>query len=180
MSIERLKTGDITAFNNIYYSYWLTVFNIAHNRIQNRQQAEDLVQDVFFRLWSKRENLQVVNFESYLKMAIHYEVINFVTRKKDVFSFYEPLEALLMETDTPEGQLIAKELLELVYAYAAMLPEKRKQIFLLHIKSKLSTADIATALEISQKTVQNQLGTALHGLRIHITPVLVSIIILRY
>jgi RNA polymerase sigma-70 factor (ECF subfamily) len=63
-----------------------------------------------------------------------------------------------------------------VYSYADTLPDKRKEIFLLHIKNKLSTKEIAAMLGISQKTVQNQLRTAQIGLRPHIATILALLI----
>lgn len=177
--LQLLQSGDREAFDAIYRRYWLGLLDAAYYRLQNRQQAEDLVQDVFFGLWSKREKLAVHNLGAYLRTAVHYQVINFVTRHKEAHHFYAPFEALLMESDTPEGQLIAKELWELIYAYADTLPGKRKAVFLLHIQSKLSTAEIAGELQVSRKTVQNHLGTALQGLKTQLAPVLAAILLTR-
>ena len=71
--------------------------------------------------------------------------------------------------------LLEKELLDLVQSYINSLPEKRKQIFLLHIKDNLSTKEIAERLNISQKTVQNQLGTSMQGLHTRIAPIIIAI-----
>jgi RNA polymerase sigma-70 factor (ECF subfamily) len=68
---------------------------------------------------------------------------------------------------------------ELVYRYADTLPVKKRQIFLLHVRNKLSTREIAGELQISQKTVQNQLGSALQGLKTNLAPVVLVILSTR-
>ena len=169
--LDRLCQGDREAFEVIYRKYVRELYQAAYKRLENREQSEDLVQDVFYRLWNRREQLRVDNLGAYLHTAVRYEILNYVTRRKAPESFYAPFEALLLEApDTPENHLLAKELLELVYKYADTLPEKRKQVFLLHVKSKLSVEEIAEALNVSTKTVYNHLGTAMNGLRTHIAP----------
>lgn len=168
--LDRLSQGDRDAFEVIYRKYVRELYQAAYKRLENREQSEDLVQDVFYRLWNRREQLQVDNLGAYLHTAVRYEILNHVTRHKTPTAFYAPFEAILTDADTPENQLIAKELLELVYKYAETLPEKRKQVFLLHIKGKLSVNEIADELNITPKTVHNHLGTAMNGLRTHIAP----------
>jgi RNA polymerase sigma-70 factor (ECF subfamily) len=166
----RLSEGDRQAFEVIYRRYVRELYQAAYKRLENRELVEDLVQDVFFRLWNRRSSLQVDNLGAYLHTAVRYEVLNYITRHKAPSSFYEPFETILLDPATPEDRLIEKELLALVYKYADTLPEKRKQVFLLHIKDKLSVAEIADELNISSKTVYNHLGTAMNGLRTHIAP----------
>lgn len=168
--LVRLSEGDRQAFEVIYRRYVRELYQAACKRLESRELVEDLVQDVFFRLWNRREQLRVDNLGAYLHTAVRYEILNYVTRNKAPLSFYAPFESLLMDSDTPENRLIAKELMELVYKYAETLPEKRKQVFLLHIRDKLSAGEIAGELNISSKTVHNHLGTAMNGLRAHIAP----------
>ena len=170
--VERLSVGDRLAYETIYRSHVHGLYEAAFKRLGDRAVSEDLVHDVFLRLWHKREQLQITNLSAYLYTAVRYEVLNYVTRHKEPLSFYTHFESLFLETDTPEQRLVTRELLDLVYKYAETLPAKRKQIFLLHIKNRLTTRQIADELGISQKTVQNQLGTALNDLRPHIMPIL--------
>jgi RNA polymerase sigma-70 factor (family 1) len=177
--VERLKAGERGAFEAIYNKYWKQLYDIACKRLGDRDQTEDVLQDVFARLWTRRETLDINNLGAYLASAVRYEVIHYINRNKNALYFYQPFEEVLMEMDSPDGRLIAKEMLELVYKYADTLPEKRKKIFLLHVQNKLSTREIADELGISRKTVQNQLGTALQGLRTNLTPVIAVIIATR-
>ncbi|MES1249238.1 MAG: sigma-70 family RNA polymerase sigma factor, partial [Chitinophaga rupis] len=175
--LERLSKGDSSAYETIYRRYVYSLYVAAFRRLNDRQRSEDLVQDVFFRVWNKREEMaQVENLAAYLHTAVRYEVLKLVTRRKGPLYFFEPFESMMMGSEAPDSRLMAKELFDLVYKYADTLPKKRKQIFLLHVTNRLSTREIADTLEISQKTVQNQLGTALNGFRRHVSPVIMMIL----
>lgn len=158
----------------IYRRYVRPLFYAADKRLQDSALAEDMVQDVFLRLWERRATLDIDDLGAYLHTAIRYRVLNHIARKKDPAAFFVHFEQALTDFSTPEHQLVAKQLLDLVYAYAATLPEKRRQVFLLHIRDKLSPAQIAAELDISVKTAYNHLGSAMKGLHTHIIPVLLA------
>jgi RNA polymerase sigma-70 factor (family 1) len=172
----RLQQGDRAAFENIYKRYWPLLYTIAFRRLFDKERAEDVLQEVFARLWVKREGLAIHHLKAYLSGMVRYEVIRLLTRTPAATVFFEPFESLLLEAETPDEKIIAKELYEWVFRYADTLPPKKKEIFLLHIGYKYSTKEIAEKLEISQKTVQNQLGSALQGLRTGLTPLILAIL----
>ncbi len=163
--VQQLSQGDRKAFEIIYSKYWRPLLDAAWKGINDKQTAEDLVQGVFFSLWQKREQLQVHNLEAYLKTAVRYKVLNHVLRTKRTHEFFESFSEIFQERNTPETKFLAKNQLELIHAYAAILPVKRREIFMLYVQSCLSTKEIAETLGLSQKTVQNQLGISLRGLR---------------
>jgi RNA polymerase sigma-70 factor (ECF subfamily) len=173
--LEDIRHGDQSAFDELYRRHWISLYDAAFKRLDNRQQAEDIVQEIFIRIWIRRQELAINNVAAYLHTAVRYKVLSYFSRNKDASNFYEPFEATLTETDTPEQCLIAKELLELVYDFAETLSDRKKQIFLLHIKNKLSTKEIAEVLGITQKSVQNQLGPTLQGLRKGLIPLIIAI-----
>jgi RNA polymerase sigma-70 factor (family 1) len=175
-----LKTSEREAFVAIYNRYWKPLYDRAYRRLADRDQTEDVLQDVFARLWTRREALAIEQLGAYLASAVRYEVLRYLTRNKTALHFYQPFEDMLQEMESPDTRLITRDLLALVYSYAGTLPEKRKRIFLLHIERKLSTREIAESLGVSQKTVQNQLGTALQGLKTHLAPILAAIIASRF
>lgn len=174
--VERLSQGDRHAFEMIYQKYWWPLFNAVHKRVKNREQTEDLVQEVFYKLWRKRADLKIQHLEAYLKTAARYEALNHLARSKISVAFFEPFLNILEERDLPDMQILSKDLLELIHSYAQCLPEKRRQIFLLYFQSMLSTKEIAEALEISQKTVQNQLNAAIKGLKPRIIQFIAGVI----
>ena len=172
-----LQEGHADAFTAIYDRYWKQLCAAALKRLSSREQAEDIVQNIFIRLWTRRDKLMITHLSNYLLIAVRNGVLDYVTRQKVDDSFYAPFDAMLAENESPEASLLAKDLLQLIEAYAETLPAKRKKIFLLYIQHRLSTGEIAEMLDVSRKTVQNQLRTALSGLQPHILPVVLIMII---
>jgi RNA polymerase sigma-70 factor (ECF subfamily) len=167
-----LQTGHMSAFDEIYRRYLPSLYDVVYKRLKCTAYSEDILQEVFARLWLKRESLQIEDLAAYLHTAVRNATINFITRNKEKNVFFEPFETMLSENESTDGKLLEKEMVAFVYAYAETLPEKRRAIFLHHIKDRLTTREIATLLHVSQKTVQNQLATALKGLRSNLTPIL--------
>lgn len=178
--VELLTQGHRQAFETIYRKYWWPLFNAVYKRVKDKQKSEDLVQEVFYKLWRRKEELRIDHLEAYLKTAALYETLNYLSRAKVTCEFFGPFQEILQEKETPDMQLLSKDLLQLIHAYAETLPEKRKQIFLLHIQTRLSTKEIAELLGLSQKTVQNQLGNAMNGLKPRIIPLIAGLIAAHY
>ena len=177
---QQLSEGDRKAFEMIYGKYWRPLLDAAWKGLHDRQAAEDLVQGVFLSLWQKREQLRVNNLEAYLKAAVRYKVLNHVVRTKRTCEFFESFYEIFQEKNTPETTFIAKKLQELIHAYAATLPVKRRRIFMMYIQSRLSIKEIADTLSLSQKTVQNQLSISLQGLRTTGAPGLFCLIAIHF
>jgi RNA polymerase sigma-70 factor (family 1) len=172
--VRLLQAGDRDAFEAIYRRWLPSLYDITYKRLKHKEQTEDVLQEVFARLWARREALRIGDLAAYLHVAVRHETINYITRRKEVWQFYAPFESVLLEADSPDERLLAREMLDLVLAYAETLPPKKREIFLLHVNDKLTTREIADRLGISQKTVQNQLGRALNELRKRLTPVILA------
>jgi RNA polymerase sigma-70 factor (family 1) len=175
-----LQSGEREAFTAIYERYWKHLYDIAYKRLGDRDRTEDVLQDVFARLWTRREEAKIENLGAYLATAVRYEVIRSINRNKSALQFFQPFEETLQELESPDARLLTREMMAAVYAYADTLPEKRRRIFLLHVQDKLSTREIAETVGVTQKTVQNQLGTALQGLKTHLTPIIAVLIATRF
>lgn len=168
----QLSQENRKAFEIIYRKYWRSLLDAAWKGLHDKQAAEDLVQGIFLTLWQNRKQLQIKNLEAYLKTAVRYKVLNYVVRTKRTYEFFQSFYEIFEEKNTPEASFLAKDLMELIHVYAATLPAKRREIFMLYVQSRLSTKEIADNLGLSQKTVQNQLGISLQGLRTRVAPFL--------
>lgn len=166
------------AFEVIYRKYWKGLYVAALKRLNNKEQAEDIVEDIFIRFWEKRACLKVKNLKAYLYTAVRYKVYNYISRDVVSQAFYEPFEAITVHPESADSVIIEKELQQLAEMYIEALPPKRKKIFTLYFDENLSTREIAERLKVSQKTVQNQLGNAINGLRAHVLPPLIGLVIL--
>jgi RNA polymerase sigma-70 factor (ECF subfamily) len=174
--LSQMRNNDRNAFEAIYRQYWNELYNAAYRRLKNTEQAEDIVQEIFIRFWERRSDLQVENLTAYLHTAVRNRVYNYITRNMVKESFYEPFESIAIYTASADTMIIEKELLQLADAYIEALPRKRQRIFALYFNEDLSTAEIAGRLQISKKTVQNQLRIALNGLRTHILPIIFALV----
>ncbi|BAV04541.1 RNA polymerase ECF-type sigma factor [Filimonas lacunae] len=159
------------AFEILYRRLWVEMYDTAYQRLKNDAQAEDIVQDVFTSLWTRRASLNIDNVTGYLHTAVRFKVFNYVQRGA-AHSFLEPFQSLASPANA-DDKLLEKELSALLAAYEAALPDKRRKIFQLYFHERLSTREIADMLDISQKTVQNQLGTTLQDLRAGVLPLLI-------
>jgi len=172
--VTLLQQGSEESFAEIYNRYWVELYDAAYQRLKNKEQVEDIIQDVFVKLWIRRAELNINNAQAYLHTAIRFRVFNYVERDLVNESFFEPFEAMATSGLTADQNVLEKELLDLVQSYIEALPQKRKEIFLLHTRDNLSTKEIAERLNISQKTVQNQLGITMQGLHKKIIPLILA------
>ena len=154
-----LKNGERSAFEEIFNRYWSSLFDAAYKRLKNKDQCKDIIQDVFADLWIRREKVRIENLEAYLHTAIRFQIFKLAARNKISPVFIELFESIASSPYHPDWALEEKELEELAQTWIDSLPEKRRIIFLLHFRENLSTKEIAEQLGITQKTVQNQLGT---------------------
>jgi RNA polymerase sigma factor (sigma-70 family) len=163
--LTRMKSGDQEAFSLLYRRYWKILYDVAFQRLKDSHQSEDIIQDIFVSLWSRRNDVVIENLPAYLHTALRFKIFKYVERDLANRSFYEPMEIILSGGTNADDDLMTKEMIRLVRLFAESLPEKRKEIFNLHLSGVLSTREIADQLHIKQKTVQNQLGRAFDGLR---------------
>lgn len=175
---DLLKQGDEAAFAKIYNLYWIDLYNAAYKRLPEKEKCQDIIQNVFTDLWNRRADLDLQKPLAYLHTAVRFQVLKHISRTPKNSFFIESFESQMISPLQADGQLLEKEVKELIELFIKALPEKRRKIFLLHHFEGLSTAQISTALKISQKTVQNQLTTATHALRLRLTNLFLFIVVL--
>jgi len=165
--IDLLKSGDHTAFIEIYERYWMVLYLHARKMLRNEEEAEDIVQELFSALWLKRESLQLkTTIAAYLYSAIRNRVFNQIEHKKIVTDYQRSLQQFLEEGELVTDDLYReRELAELIEKEIQALPVKMRQVFELSRKQHLSYRDIARQLDISEHTVKSQVSNALKILK---------------
>lgn len=163
--LDLLRQGDEVAFTMIYNRYWDKLFTVAAHKLNNAAEAEEVVQEIFLDLWNRREIVQVHSaLSSYLAVAVKYKVINILAHRN------VKLKAL-MELKRPEADystsnwLSFEELQENLEKLVAKLPGKCRIVFRMSRSEGLTQKQIASALDISEKTVEAHLGKAIRILR---------------
>jgi RNA polymerase sigma-70 factor (family 1) len=162
-----LRRGDRSAYTEIFERYSRVMYVYAKNLVRNKDEAEDLVQDVFASLWDKSSNLELKGpLSSYLYSAVRYRFINLVAKKRVRTDYAQTLQTLIDEGDySTDSYLNEKELVALIEKEVAKLPEKMRKVFELSRNSGLSHNQIAIRLNLSEKTVKNHINHALKILR---------------
>jgi RNA polymerase sigma-70 factor, ECF subfamily len=171
--LEKLIAGDKTAFEALFRKKYLRLRNYAYQITNDINFSEDIVQDLFFKLWSKKELLQKVTcLDSYLRTSVHHGSINYLkefNQKKGIdieSDQYILFESLHLEILTYQRDIASEKELSTAIAKAIeSLPEQCRMVFKLSRNLGLKYNDIAKELNISVKTVEKHISHALQFLR---------------
>ena len=179
--LDLLSKSDELAFAEIYNRFWQKLFAIAYNRLKEIQTAEDIVHDVFISLWANREKFTIELLENYLATAAKYMVLAKIKKKERerVYNNSNSHQVPIFELPI-ESSLYYKYILEMVKSEVEKLPEKCRLIFKYSRNEGMPVKQIAKELNISPKTVENQLYKALKQLKLATKNFLDSFLILFY
>ena len=172
----KLKEGNTDAFDALYEKYWKEIYTAAFRRLQDPAQAKDITQEVFLQLWLKREENNIDNLPAYLFTATKNKVYNWMEKERRFVPVPELLLQLKTSHDQTDAEILRKEFMKAYEALIDTLTQSQQQIFRMRYQQDLSTSEIAELLDITRKTVQNQLGKAIAQLRASL--LLVSLVIL--
>jgi RNA polymerase sigma-70 factor (family 1) len=149
-------------FEKTYTTYWKKLNAFSFTMTQDKDLAQNIVQDVFIDLWERRKNIEIVTIESYLFRAVKNQVFkHYQNNRFDKTIMEDKFEDYIIDNFTSVGP----ELTDLLYTLLDQLPEKRKEVLLMNKIQEMSIDQIAAELEISKQTVKNQLSAALKQLR---------------
>jgi RNA polymerase sigma-70 factor (ECF subfamily) len=171
-----IQKGDEEAFVEIYNRYWRVLLRTAHRILQEKEAAQDVVQNVFISVWMRRSVVNIGNLNAYLQQATRFSVYKAIRERRHDESFYRRLAevAVDMVADDP---LLYKEQQRLLKELVDTLPPDCRQAFLLSREENMTYREIAESLSISEKTVEKRISRSLRVLRAGLTH-LFSIMIL--
>jgi RNA polymerase sigma-19 factor, ECF subfamily len=166
--LSRLRAGDERALEQVFRSHYAGMCAFVRRIVHAPDVAEELVQDVFFKLWSKREQLVEIDaLRTYLFRAARNTALNHLRRRK-LERGWEEREAARGEpaaTESTDDGAASDEVQRAVESAIGRLPPRCREVFLLSREGGLTYGQIAESLEISIKTVETQMGRALKSLR---------------
>lgn len=164
--IYALKDGNLWAYNELFDRYGKRLHRFAIAYLKSTENAEEIVQDVFLKIWNNRKDLSPdKSFESYLFTIAKNGILNTIRKSKSQqaylnFTILHPGKDVLLDEELDFNEL------ERAYSNAVdQLSPRRKEIFLLSRVHSLSNAEIAERMNISSKTVENQMTSALAEIR---------------
>ena len=166
-AIIKLKTrNDKAAFAFLYHSYWAKVYNFTRLYVTSLVDVEEIVQEVFIKIWESRESLdEEQNFAGYLFITMRNLVFN-RSRKNLNEAFYQlsVIEAVEESYDIEE-ELDARDLKRYIDKLVVQLPANRQRIFRMSRELHLSNKQIAEQCAVTEKAVERQITLALKFIR---------------
>lgn len=166
--VRRIRAGDERALEEVFRAHYAGMATFVQRYVLAPDVAEELVQDIFLKLWSRREQLsEIESFKTYLYRAVRNQALNWLRRRKlerrwEEEHGEESEPASLAAADDGAAE---EEVTVAVREAIDRLPPRCREIFLLSRDGGLTYNDIARTLEISVKTVETQMGRALKSLR---------------
>lgn len=164
--VRLLQQDDAEAFTEIYQRYWQKMFAIAINRLHDSALAEDVVHDVFASLWANRTEAAIQTIENYLAVATKYMVLTRLKQQARQQQLLQQAPTTVAVNDEVELRMQQRQILARIAEEVEKLPEKCRLIFKYSREAGMPVKEIARVLQLSPKTVENQLTKALRQLRV--------------
>ncbi|NLA50003.1 MAG: RNA polymerase sigma-70 factor [Bacteroidales bacterium] len=161
--IKRIRKGDVRQFESLFRTFYVSLVRYAFSFVRDHDTAEEIVQDVFYRIWAGREKINIKrSLSAYLFRAVHNSCLHLLEHRK-VVEKHE--KEIIRERETnPESASDLVEYNDLLSAVADVLerlPARSGQIFCMNRFEGLKYAEIAEKLQISVKTVEAGMSRAL-------------------
>ncbi len=177
--LQRLSKGNRDAFDVLYNRYWKKVFNGAYKRVNDREIAEDITQDIFVQLWIRGSKTLILDLPAYLFVAARNGVYKRMGKEDKYTELPDNINEDSGLVHHADSKLLYKEFITAFNVLVETLPEQQRIIFKLRFTESLSSQEIAEKLQISPKTVRNHIGKALATLKTEMLLFEVIILLLK-
>lgn len=165
---QLVSQGDEKAFEKIYNYYHKKLIAFSRNYTRSKELAEEVVEDVFVKLWCKRENVsQIKKLNVYIYTAVKHQSLNAISKetRKLVTELLEVSECdFHAEDNSPHDLMVTSELMQSVQSAIESLPPRCKLVFQMIRKDKLHYKEVAEILNISVNTIDAQMAIAVKRL----------------
>jgi len=168
---ERIKRDDLKAYEAIFRQYYQQLYRFAYNYLRDQVPSEEMAQEVFLYIWEKRSQIEIkTTLKTYLYSAIKNKCLNYIKYEVPRKNELEESHLAMMMVNQPEREEDSERMRRHIDAAVNELPTKCRQIFILSRNAGLTYEEIAEELELSVKTVENQMSIALKKLRESLKP----------
>jgi RNA polymerase sigma-70 factor (ECF subfamily) len=176
--IEKIRQGDAKAFEKLFFTHSSALIRFSWRFVRNLQVAENIVQDVFVKIWHNRDRLDpLLNVKAYLYKAVKNQALQHLRHLK-IENRQDEVPDFKCTGSSPEEALHAKEIAEALDRAVSELPPHRRAIFTLSKFDHFTYAEIAEMQNISIKTVETQMGRALKFVRRRLKELFVLLVVL--
>jgi RNA polymerase sigma-70 factor (ECF subfamily) len=174
------QSGKAEAFDAIYARYWERLYHYAFHNLQSKDLAFEIVHEIFVSFWTRRETLTVdTSLSGYLFAAVRYQIIKHIQGSKQKEAYLKDyLLFVPTEVNATEEAIHLRELEKAIEDSLQQLPARCQEIFHLSRREHKSIREIALQLNISHRTVENQLTHALKHLRVSLGDMLLAVAVI--
>jgi RNA polymerase sigma factor (sigma-70 family) len=177
--LVQLSEGSKPAFDTLYNRHWKLVYQSALKRLNNPERAQDVAQDVFVQLWIRGNKSVIENLPAYLLVSSRNAVFKLLEKEARMSSVsVDSSPEIESPFNRADASILHKEFLASFKKLVDALPSQQRLIFKMRFEEDLNSNYIAEILNISPKTVRNQLGKVLATLRQHL--LLLNSLIMTY
>ncbi len=168
---KAIQEGNEIAFKTLFEKYYLFLVQISMKQCGDESIGKDASQDVFVDLWKRKEQIDLSHsIQAYLRKAVVFKTIDYIRKKKNKVHFLDPTDLSIPVYS--QDSLEYNDLTSIINKAVESLPPRCRQIFILSRHEQMSHKEIATELNISTKTIENQITRALKHLHLVVTPYL--------
>lgn len=165
--VEQIRAGDTYAFKKLFDQYYVPLSAFATEYVKSYDAGREVVQEVMVKVWNMRESWTPTgSLKTYMYRAVFNQALNHIKKESNRRRFESQAATQSDEKMHPTDDYThARELQRAIRDTVRMLPPKRQMIYVLHRQHGLPIREIAAIMDISPKTVENQMGEALRFLR---------------
>ncbi|MDR2910711.1 MAG: RNA polymerase sigma-70 factor [Bacteroidales bacterium] len=154
--VEKLNSGDLVAFDQIFHLYSKRLYGFAFKYLKNKEESEELIQDVFLIIWETRKSIKKdESFKNYLFTITYHNIVHVFRRKQIGLKIIQRIEKNNVQLSNIEERLDYKIALNKVESLIEELPEKYRTIFIKNRKEGKSAREIAKEMNLTPGTVDN-------------------------
>jgi len=165
--LDAFVKGDIKAFEKIYLFYSPKIIGFAIKKLRSKEIAEEIVQDVFIKLWIKRDLLQINNLEKYLYTTVKNAILDYYGALKVENKYLKfKKNSVSAHINFTEQAVIHHELTTVLEKSMLRLPEKSRKVFKMSRIENRSVKEIAVKMKLSEKSVEYHLTKSIKILRV--------------
>ncbi len=177
--VKLLKVDDEGAFSEIYKRYWKSLFKAAQQKLKAEDAIEEILQNVFLKIWERRHVIEIQALDKYLFKAAKFQIMDYY-RAQFMAEKYADFTSQKHEQFeiTPEQSFNLEEITHIFDHVITSLPEKTSTIFNLSRVEQKSTKEISSILQVPERTVEYHITQSLKLLRKHLKDYLPAIILL--
>lgn len=172
--LEELRKGNERAFDFIFREYYKSLSQFSYSIVKEQTAAESIVQDVFIKLWERRDTIEnVTNLHSYMMVMVRNQCVDFLRKEKSSSKMHTALR-IEKSGNTTEEQIFVNEFEEKLLKSIMNLPERCRKAMEMSRFEGFSNKEIAEQMQISVKGVEALIGRALKLLRVELSEFLPS------